>query len=96
MATKQKHVLVTTEHRGVFFGKLKDYDKENKRITIKNAQCCVYWSSGVKGFIGLAVTGPDRNCRVTPAAPLMDIDAVTSVIECAPEAVKAWEAQPWS
>lgn len=87
-------VLVTTEHRGVFFGFLQSYDKEAKTAIITSAQCCIIWR-GVKGFIDLAVNGPGPRCRVTPAAPEMTIEKVTSVVKCTKESVKAWEACPW-
>lgn len=50
----ERAVLVTTEHRGVFFGYATETDGET--ITLKNARNCVYWSSDVKGFLGLAST----------------------------------------
>ena len=89
----ERAVLVTTEHRGVFFGYTSKIDGET--ITLRNARNCIYWSASVKGFLGLAATGPDLTCKIGPKADLT-LRAITSVAEVTPEAVKAWEAAPWA
>jgi hypothetical protein len=85
-------VLVTTEYRGVFFGYADDTSGDN--IKLHRARNILYWSEGVKGFLGLAANGPDKNCRVGPPADI-DLRKVTCVAECTPDAVKAWEGAPW-
>lgn len=85
-------VLVTTSHRGVFFGYATDID--GATISLRSGRNCLYWSSDVKGFAGLAATGPSRSCRVGPAVDIQLRD-ITSVSLCTPEAAKAWEAAPW-
>jgi hypothetical protein len=87
-------VMVTTEHRGVFFGYLDGQPGET--VTIRQARCCLYWTTGVKGFLGLAAKGPSKACRVGPPAPSLTLMKVTSVAEVAPEAVDAWEDAPWA
>jgi len=89
-----KHVVVTTEFRGVFFGVLEE--KQEREVTITNAMVCVYWSANTRGFLGLAVTGPQSGSRVSKAAPRLALAGVTSVTECTPEAIKQWESMPWS
>lgn len=91
-ATKERPVLVTTAHRGVFFG----YATETSGGTIKltRARNCIFWSQSMHGFIGLASIGPDKNCRVGPAADI-ELRSITSVSEVTPEAVAKWDAQPW-
>lgn len=89
----ERAVVVTTEHRGVFFGYASDTSGDV--IQLKKARNCVYWSRGVRGFMGLAATGPDKVSKVGPAADI-EVRKITSVIECTPEAVAAWEAAPWS
>ena len=86
-------VLVTTEHRGVFFG----YAKSTDGKTIRLARCrnCVYWSRDVKGFMGLAADGPSKSCRVGPAADAV-LRGITLVAEVSDEAVDKWEAAPWA
>lgn len=85
-------VLVTTAHRGVFFGYASSTDGDV--ITLKRARLCVYWSRDVKGFMGLAAKGPSSSCRIGPPADIT-LRAITSVVEVTPAAVKAWEAAPW-
>ena len=93
-ARAETPVLVTTAHRGVFFGYTTDPDAEN--ITLTRARNCIYWSSDVKGFLGLVTTGPTSGCRIGPAAPSLTLRNVTCVADVAPAAVTAWEAAPWT
>lgn len=90
---KERAVVVTTQHRGVFFGYAADTDGDV--IKLRAARNCVYWSSDVRGFMGLAATGPDHQSKVGPAADI-EVRNITSVIECTPKAVEAWEGAPWS
>lgn len=85
-------VLVTTAHRGVFFGYAKNTTGET--IELKRARNCIYWSQEIKGFLGLAATGPNNNCRIGPSADIT-LRNITSVSDVTPAAVIAWEAQPW-
>lgn len=88
-------VVVTTSHRGVFFG-YADADKINGEIIyLRAGRNCLFWPSENKGFIGLASNGPMNGSRVGPAANIHLRD-ITSVIECTPEAIKQWESAPWS
>ena len=89
---KPQAVIVTTAHRGVFFGYATKTDGET--ISLKKARLCVYWSAGVKGFMGLASGGPTASCRVGPAADIV-LRNITAVLSVTPAAVKAWEAAPW-
>ncbi len=90
----ERPVIVTTAHRGVFFGYAGDVDGET--ITLERARLCVYWSQDVKGFLGLASAGPTAGCRIGPAVPGIILRAITSVVAVSPEAVARWEAAPWS
>ncbi len=92
-AAEEMAVVVTTEHRGVFFGYATDTSGDV--IHLRAARNCVYWSHGVRGFMGLAATGPDKRSKVGPAADI-EVRKITSVIKCSPEATAAWEAAPWS
>lgn len=90
----EKAVVVTTEHRGVFFGYTADSEAEP--ITLTRARNCLYWSADCKGFMGLATTGPTATCRVGAAVNKIRLADVTSVMEDLPEeAIKAWESAPW-
>ena len=86
-------VVVTTEHRGVFFG----YTHESgPTMILKEARMCLHWTADVKGVLGLAVTGPNKNCRVGPAVPSLRLEKVTSVAEATLQAEDAWLKGFWS
>ena len=93
-APAETAVMVTTAHKGVLFGYATDTTGD--RIILRNARVCISWSSDLRGFGGLATSGPNKNCRVGPAVPSMDLRGITSVSEVTPEAIKAWESQPWA
>ncbi len=89
---KERPVVVTTAHRGVFFG----YATETTGPTIqlKRSRLCVYWSPDLRGFMGLAAKGPSASCKIGPAADI-ELRDITAVLEVTPEAVAAWEKAPW-
>lgn len=89
--TTERPVLVTTSHRGVFFGYSDDTSGE--RIALKRARLVVRWV-GTKGFMGLAANGPTNECRIGPAADI-ELRNITSVVEVTPAAVDKFEAAPW-
>lgn len=93
MKNKLRPVLVTTVHRGVFFGYANDTD--GNTIALKDARNCIYWSADCKGFMGLAANGPTTGCRIGPKADIT-VRNITSVSEVTPEAVAKWEAAPWA
>lgn len=90
---RERPVLVTTAHRGVFFGYAREWDGEIVRLT--RARLAIYWSPDMKGFMGLAAHGPSAGCRIGPPADI-DLRAVTAVAAVTPEAVQRWEAAPWA
>lgn len=86
-------VVVTTEHRGVFFGYAAD--TEGETIKLERSRLCLYWSADVRGFMGLAANGPTKSCRIGPEADIT-LRNITAVLEVTPEAEKKWQAAPWS
>lgn len=97
---KTRAVLVTTEHRGVFFGWTEDpADATTVRLTgVRN---CLYWSSKTGGFLGLAEKGPTdasasgSGCRIGALCEgPVTLQKVTCVADVANEAVKVWETAP--
>lgn len=94
--TKQgKAVLVTTAHRGVFFGYLKGTPTK-ERVTLTTARNCVQWTQHERGVFGLAATGPSKGCRIGPAVPELELLDITAVAQVTDEARAAWEAAPWA
>ena len=86
-------VLVTTAHRGVFFGFATNTDGET--IALTRSRLCISWSADVRGFMGLAATGPSKGCRIGPEADIT-LRNITAVLECTPVAVEAWAKAPWA
>jgi hypothetical protein len=93
MKNKNKAVLVTTEFRGVFFGYVADDSKLPTQITLNKAKNCIYWSSTVGGFLGLAAKGVNSDCKTGSTVELLTLYKITSVTEVSDEAVKSWEAR---
>lgn len=89
----ERAVLVTTAHKGVFFGNATD--TSGATIKLRAARLCVYWSSDLHGFMGLASHGPNGNCRIGPPADI-EVRDITAVVEVTPDAAKKWEAAKWS
>ncbi len=87
-----KPVLVTTEYRGVFFGYADPAKLDGETIILSNMRNCIYWSSSVGGVFGLAVTGPDKQCRIGARVTEFQARKVTSVVAVEPSAVEAWES----
>lgn len=88
------YVLVTTAHRGVFGGVLKE--DRGDTVVLDDCRCCIYWPQEVHGFLGLAHSGPLKGSRVSPAAPSTTLYAITSVSTMTTEAEAAWREGPWS
>lgn len=86
----EKAVLVTTEFRGVFFGYVKDDKKLPEQVTLTKVRNCIYWSSDVGGFLGLAASGPSKDCRIGTEVPEVTLWKVTSVTPVSDEAAQKW------
>lgn len=91
----KKPVVITTEHRGVFFGYVEDDSNSPSEITLSNCRMCVYWSVETKGVLGLASNGPKEGCKITHSVPQMKAYKVTAILDCTPEAAEAWEKSLW-
>ena len=89
---KGRPVIVTTAHRGVFFGYAEDTTGET--VSLLRARNAIYWSADCKGFLGLASDGPTAGCRIGKAADLT-LRNITAVVEVAPAAALKWESAPW-
>ena len=96
MASKAKEtaVLVTTAHRGVFFGYTRNGN--GKVVQLRGMRNCIYWPASVGGFVGLAVTGPNKDTKIGPAIPgNSTLQDVTGVFPCTDAAEKAWIEANW-
>lgn len=88
-ATKERPVICTTAHRGVFFGYATDTNGET--ISLKRSRLCIYWSADLRGFMGLASHGPNSSCKIGPAADIT-LRSITAVLEVTPEAEAKWNS----
>lgn len=90
MATKKERpVIVTTAHRGVFFGYAENTEGES--IFLKRSRLCLYWSADMRGFMGLASIGPNNSCKIGPPADIT-LRSITAVLEVTAEAEAKWNA----
>lgn len=96
MNKKDRYVVVTTDlnRRGVFFGKL--ISENNDVVILEEAQMVVYWAASVKGVLGLAVTGPNKECRITEVVPKLKINGVTAIINVADGVKEEFKKCYWS
>lgn len=82
-------VLVTTKHRGVFFGYKKS--EEGNYIVLTRARCAIKFAT-TKGFLELASVGPNSKSKIGAVADQISLYDVTSVTNCTEDAEKAWNA----
>jgi hypothetical protein len=61
MKSKERAVLVTTAHKGVFFGYATDTSGQS--ISLRAARLCVYWSADLRGFMRKAQRKPKPSMR---------------------------------
>lgn len=87
----RKPVVVTTQHRGVFFGFIDPAFENERTLDITEVRNCISWSASIGGFMGLAAVGPNRDCKIGKQAPRVVLHDITSVLDCTEEAVKAWQ-----
>lgn len=93
---KDKWVVVTTSKNGVFYGKLKEWDREKDYAVLENAKMVVYWSKETKGVLGLAATGPAVGSKVTSAVPLLEINGITAIMLASEKAQKRFQEEIWN
>ena len=90
---EEKAVLVTTEYRGVFVGRLACIERDARRVTLTDCRNVIYWA-GVKGFLGIAAYGPEGESRLGAVAPRVELSGTTSVTDMTDEAwdkCRAWD-----
>lgn len=89
---KRIAVVVTTLHKGVFFGFVDQSKVSRKTMTLQECRCCIYFHQSIGGFLGLASVGPNKECIIGSEAITVLIHDVTSVSYCNEAAVAAWKA----
>jgi len=87
-----KAVLITTEHRGVFFGYTEeDADLTKTTLSLKDAKMAIRWRTK-KGIAELAEKGPNSNSLIGAKADVPVIHKVTAVFLVTKEAEEKWIA----
>lgn len=87
-------MVVTTSHRGVFFGY--GVPSDTPTIRLERPRMIVYWSADTRSVVGLAANGPTAACRISPEALAITLRDVTAVIEVSATAEKRFHEAPWS
>lgn len=90
-------VLLTTDStkRGVFSGFIISEDADKQTIIVEELRMCVYWSTDMKGVLGLASMGPSKSCKISKAVKKATLQGVTAVVELSEDALKNWRKEPW-
>lgn len=89
-------VVITTVHRGVFFGEVAAITPDLTGVTLLGAQMAVYWDTTMRGVFGLASAGPGDQCRIGPPVKRLVLHDVTAIAYCEnADVVKAWKSAPW-
>jgi hypothetical protein len=89
---EERAVIVTTSHRGVFFGYITDSAADP--LPMRAARNVIYWPTETRGFLGLAANGPKNGARVGPPADI-ELKNITCVAAVSPAALKVWEKFTW-
>lgn len=91
-------VVVTTEHRGVFFGRLEERHEIHQKLHVRlsEARNILFWSRDTRGFLGLASIGPAKGSRVGPKVDTLELRDVTSIAVASDAARDAFEEERWS
>lgn len=80
-------VIVTTEHRGVFYGLAENTSGDV--IHLKGARMAIRFGT-TRGLMELAETGPTATSKISSRAD-MELRKVTAVFEVTPAAAEKWE-----
>lgn len=96
-ASKSRPVIITTSHRGVFFGDLvREFTTPGApghSVELTYARNAIYWATS-RGFLELADVGPNPKSKVGSVAARITLHDVTSVTDCTEAAAAAWREFP--
>ena len=85
-----KHILVTTKHRGVFYGQVADdQDMNATTMRLENARCAIRWNT-TTGVAELAEKGPNEGTRVGAVATIEALHDITAIWAVTDEAAAKW------
>jgi hypothetical protein len=86
-----KNILITTQHRGVFFAQVEDNADLSQRTlsNLKNCRMAIYWNT-TKGVMELANDGPNKGSRIGAPADVDVMHDVTAIFNVTDKAAAAW------
>ncbi len=89
---KGNKVIVRTNHAGVFYAVLSDYDPQTRTARLRDCRRIYYWSGActLSQLAEEGVKNPDE-CKFTIYVPLMQVMEVIEIIPCSDEAIKIIE-----
>ena len=87
-----KPILVTTQHRGVWYAEVgNDKDLTTKTLTdLKNCRMAIYWNTK-HGLHELCKVGPNEGSRISSPADIEVLHDVTAVFSVTDQAAEAWK-----
>lgn len=88
-----KNILITTQHRGVFFAQVEESTDLTQKmlINLKGCRMAIYWAT-TKGVMELASDGPNKNSKIGAPADVDVIHDVTAVFIVSDKAAEKWLA----
>ena len=86
-----KNIIVTTEHRGVWFCQVESgKDLTSKTLTdLKNCRMAIYWGTE-KGLQELCETGPTKKSRISAPADILVLHDITAIFSVTDKAADVW------
>lgn len=88
-AKQKRHVIITTERKGVFYGALQSYDEKTRVAVLSDARMAIIWGT-TKGLFQLADTGPTGSSKISSPASSVRLELCECVIDVTPKAEAAW------
>jgi hypothetical protein len=84
---KNKHVIITTSFRGVYYGRL--VWRRDNSCMLADARMVIYWGT-TDGVDQLAATGPTEKSKLGAQVPLVRLFGITSIALVTEAAEGAW------
>jgi len=86
-----KNILITTQHRGVFFAQVDDNTDLTQKtlVNLKNCRMAIYWGT-TKGVMQLAHEGPTSSSKIGAPADIDVMHDITAVFSVSDKAAQAW------
>ena len=87
-----KAILVTTQHRGVFYGEVPpETDLTQRTLALQNARCAIRWNT-TNGVAELAEKGPNSDSKIGSKANIDALHDITAVWAVTDEAREKWNS----